>query len=119
MSIFEKKFEFKLPNSIKIEKQSFYYFNEETLYMKASFDEDDYIKLRDNLQIYFNKRGYELKSDEIIPTFIYACSWWDMNKDDIIIGYHALTSGKHSKTNSIYVFITKNEEDQYFLYVKH
>ena len=115
--IFERKFGFKLPDSIKIEKHSFYYFDEEILFMKASFDEDDYAKLKGDLQNYFSEKGHEIESDTLIPTFIYACSWWDMNKDEIILGYYKLMSGKYASTKSVYVFITQNDEGQYFLYV--
>jgi hypothetical protein len=83
-TLFEKKFGFKLPESVIIEKHQYDYtilLGEECFYMKAMFDQSDYVYFQNNLQAYFDKWGRQY-SLNLIPYFTRGCPWWDVDVEN-------------------------------------
>ena len=111
--IFHRKFSFKLPESAKIEKYNYTIFGEETLTMKISFSAEDYDKIEKGLD------GY-LTTDERLKARLINSVWLGLSEDEsILLTGHAFQKGKRVMTREVIVAVTRNEEGEYFLYVKH
>ena len=119
-AIFQRKFNFKLPNSVEIlnKSYSFYY---DSLEMKVCFDGNDYQKIAIGMKGYATSYGlYEIESeaDKRMPTVRELCSWLNGEEEEFISAYIASTQGRwRAKTREICVLITQNNEGQYFLHV--
>ena len=55
----------------------------------------------------------------LIPAFGATCSWWDLDEDEVVLGYTAFREGIRAKTRLVYAFITRDIDGQYHLYVVH
>ena len=120
--IFEIKFNFELPPSAEIINYT-YKRNSEDLKIKILFDSDDYDYLMENIKHYINNRGTDpIERKTIIPYFENTCSWWDMDKTQIIYAHTFFISRNifmHMTTKSVYIFIVKKFNEQYYLYAVH
>ena len=118
-AVFKRKFGFALPESAVIMKYDYTnsFFDEERLSMKVQFDVDDYAKIEEGMSSYFKYFSMQQIAVDRLPNFSNTCSWWDMNVDDIVNGGNRVRRGKKVMTISLYAFITKNEDGQYFLYI--
>ena len=117
--IIESKFELILPSTSKIVKFDYNSWNGD-IAVKVEFNSNDLESIKSRLQNYFGEE-YDFKNIAI-PFNGYGITWWDMNKNNIIVCYSAFTEGeKHwfipsPKTIVVWSFIV-NEDGKYFLYI--
>jgi len=108
--IFFRKLGFRLPESAIISEFSYTFFTEESLRVKITFKKEDYWRVNESI-------SSKLNVDEKYKTWI-SRSWWDVNDDEIIIlSAHAFFKGKKAMTKETFAFVTRNENEEYFLYV--
>jgi len=115
LRIFERKFGFELPKSATVENYKYNYFDEQTLFMKASFSESDYIFIETQLQLFF-KSGFINDPMYTFHSSSDASPWWNIDENDMIASYYIPAAGKRVKTKSIIACVT-SEKGQYYLYV--
>lgn len=117
--IFQRKFGFNLPESAKILNYDYFFFDEGRLYLKVSFGARDFDEIKRDIFSYVEKYTFRdiLYDNTSLPNFINTCTWWDMNEDELELAYSKPKRGKRVMTVWMYLFVVKNVEDQYFLYV--
>jgi hypothetical protein len=112
-NIFHRKFGFKLPESAKLENYNYTFFSDETLTMKITFCAEDYDIIVKGLN------GY-ITTDERIELMYSNCKWLGVNENEsILVVGHAFLKGKRVMTREVFVAVTKNDKEEYFLYVRH
>ena len=115
--VFRRMFGCSLPESAIILDYN-YQFLDDSLDCKISFNEADYSAIESGVTKYYEKYGLvEVSDEESLPYFNATCSWWDMNRDDVVLAYQAMMSGKRAKTKLSYSFIVRNSDGQYYLYI--
>ena len=116
-----RKLNLKLPKSAKIINYDFSPFGETHFSMKVMFNADDYETVRDRLESCGLKRFPEGSTGDLLierlPNFRNTTTWWDMEKDEIIMAYFMVKRGKRIVTLNYYAFITKDKYEKYFLYI--
>ena len=119
-NIFQRKFNFKLPSTVKIINKS-YSFYDDSLELKVFFGVDDYQKIVNGMKEYAAKTGmYEVEkeNDTLMFTIEVYCTWWNKEQEDSILAYHAFEKGKWgAMTRTVCVLITQDSEGQYFLHI--
>jgi len=115
--VFKRAFNFELPPSSTVENYQYEYslFNENYFKIKIKFDEKDYDTIESGLKEFHTREGID--EIEPLPNFINTCSWWDMDKENIVSAYLQIMFGKHVKTVRSYAFIVKTQENEYYLYI--
>ena len=120
LNAFQRKFNFKLPDTVEIinKSYSFYY---DCLELKVGFDIDDYPKIEKGIEDYAVKNGMykpDAEKDKgLYYNFGIFCKLWDKENEEVIIAYIDTEKGVWTKTREIYVLITQNTDGQYFLHV--
>ena len=117
--IFERKFDFKLPNSVKILNKSYSLFYD-SLELKVCFTDDDYGEIVDGIENYAQENMNKMRIDNEVEMFDFRvfCDWWDREEEEAILAYDASKQGMWgAKTRIVCVLITKNNEGQYFLHI--
>ena len=114
--IFQKTFGFAVFPSSTIEK---YLINREGIILKIRIDECDKEIIESKLIEHY-KPHYPISNtdyDFSIPHFENVCSWWDMNRDEIITSYTWEMEGKKVKTRTAYAFFIVTQQKEYYLYI--
>ena len=117
--VFQRKLNLQLPKSSEIINCQYSFFNDQ-LAMKVAINGEEYEKIENELNNHFKTNNFfTLVQDrpEGLPNFGNIHSWWDMDLDNMVLAFQSFTKGKRTMTAGIYVFVTKGEEGQYFLYV--
>jgi len=120
LNAFKRKFNFNLPDTVKIINKS-YSFNEDVLELSVCFGIDDYPKIEKGIKDYAVKTGmYQPDAEKdkgLYYNFGVFCKLWDKEKEEVIIAYLGTEKGVSSKTREIYILITQNTDGQYFLHI--
>jgi len=120
---FKRTFGCELPDSAVIVNYEHieHLFLENVLYFKVSLNESDYDRLKKEFSEILVDAGFmEMTEDDFIPNMEYNCSWWDLNDDEIQLGYYAMQSGKKgAKTVILYVFFAESAEGEYYIYASN
>jgi len=129
-TIFKSRLNFELPKSAKVINSTYIsyiprlplieIYREERFFAKIFFTSDDYDKIDKGLKNFFGA-GYDIGDEapeDFIPKgFSITASWWDMNESELQIACLSFKSGKIIRSVSQYAFVTKNNDDEYYLYV--
>ena len=129
--IFYRKFGFKLPHTSKILEHEYYLFDEQRFVAKILFDEMDYKKIIEDLLEYCE--SYGIIEERLNYSFADIDSayapWWDMKLKDLAYAVSCRTDSRatirgfeiYASTGMpmVHVFITVNDDEEYFLYVYH
>ena len=119
--VLRRKFGHRLPKSAVILNFDYQLFGEnleEYLDCKISFDESDYPVMKKQVETYYGKYGSnQISKDDFIPYFENTCPWWDMDKDDIVLAYERVETGRTIKSQFTYSFIVRDSAGEYYLYV--
>jgi len=119
--VLRRKFGYRLPKSAVILNFDYQLFGEnleEYLDCKISFDEFDYPVMKKQVETYYGKYGSnQISKDDFIPYFENTCPWWDMDKDDIVLAYERVETGRTIKSQFTYSFIVRDSAGEYYLYV--
>jgi len=88
-------------------------------YAKILIDEENVSNLE--RQVILTKVDSEYL--DFMPNFRNSCSWWDMKREDIILAFtgfepHYNGSGGTAYTEA-WIFIVKDDDGQYYLYISY
>ncbi len=117
---FKRILGFKLPDSVSIINYSYneYLFSDSYFYFKIGCSENDCNNIENEIVKRSQESGLsKMTQKDSIPRFKNSCSWWDLNEDDILVGYCAVDSGMVVKTKFLYIFFVKDKQGQYFTYI--
>jgi len=114
---FKRIFHFALPSSAVVEKYTNTTGKDGGLYYKISFNENDYETIVNGLGASMG----QIRKEETPPGIVNICSWWDMNKQDVIVGYKSFFTKRDMffgiTQGEIEAFVVKTEDGKYYLYV--
>ncbi len=112
--IFKELFDFELPPSSQIiYSDCSAWMN--YAYMKIQIDKDEATIIADGLLEHFGSGQAINDYDDIWP--MQNIPWWDLNKAEIIVAYTESTCGRIAKTKSTFAIVTKDKNNQFFVYV--
>ena len=111
---FQRIFHFALPISSQI-IHSDYSILRDFAYMKIQINKDELIIVESGLLQHYGN-SLAISDYSRIPP-LQNIPWWDLNETEIVIAYVENSSGRIVKTKSTYAIVTKNKNDQFFLYV--
>ncbi len=114
-SIIKRELNLSLPSTSKI--INYYYDRRDEYFMaKVQISERDINNIKEDLKKHF-KNEHIIKNKNEIPHFENNASWWDMNKNGIEVCYFTFLSGKHIKSIEVWVFIVRQCDGKYYLYI--
>jgi len=117
VDVIESNFNLRIPSTAKIIHFDYGSWNGD-IALQVQFSSNDLESIKKELDNYFGE-PYE---DNVINYNGYGISWWNVDKNNIVVWYQAQVEGKKHlflpspKTINYWAFIT-NEDGQYYLYI--
>ncbi len=122
--VIESNLKIKLPSTSKIVNYTHYndggYFD-----AKISVENQSVNDLKEQLNVFFHGKTASAQELDNMLSFENTCSWWDLKKENIEVGYHTFVGSEKKlfisspKTHEVWAFISKDKEDKYYLYISY
>ncbi len=122
-NVIEDKLGIKLPAESKVINFNYDMFGE-YFDVKISIGRDSVDSIKKELDRYFGGLADEITTERI-PNFSSTCSWWDLDTKNIEFCYTRFVTGKKKlfgyavKSREVWAFISKDNSEQYYLYISY
>ncbi|OPX44080.1 hypothetical protein CLHUN_21050 [Ruminiclostridium hungatei] len=121
-NVIEDKLKIRLPSTSSTVN---YHYNNDGGYFKAKIliEEKTLIDLKSQLDVRFFGQTMSKSDIAQIPNFKGTCQWWDLNIEDIDVGYMNFIDEKKLfggiYPHQVWAFITKEKDGRYYLYISY
>jgi len=119
-NIIESKLNVKLPPSCKIVNFT-YNRKEDSFNTKISIENQSVDYVKEQLNGFFGGEAPN-KATERLPNFKNICPWWDLENQNIEVSYMRFVDERKwfsRKSHDVWAFISKDNNDQYYLYISY